>query len=463
MRPLIGTAEKPIELLVMKHMSGTVTKYLSATSLLLLVAAAPALTGYFDIDEMTKEKQRVLLDYATFAGDNPDSVRLELYYQIYNDALPFREVGNGYEAEFEVFVAIEDDKDNRVTSYSDHKTVTVADRGKTESMTDYRTNQLNFNLSEGKYKAKLILTDKHSATTYRRELEMELDEYDSKYPDLSDIELVQMVAESSNPNSSFSKGDIAVVPSLTGSYESADSAALLYYFEIYRGSNGDDEITVETSLRHERKGLMYRDTITVNLTEAVTRQIREVSLDGYYPGNYELNIKLRGRRFKKVAEKETDLIVTWTQKALVKHDYKVALDQLEYIADPGIIGEMRDVKGLEDRQAALDSFWLERDPNPATEVNELKVTFYHRINVANRVFDHLYYEGWRSDRGRVFIIFGEPDQIDDYPFSPNSRPYQKWHYYRRGQYRKFTFVDENEDGDYRLIYPYDGLYQRPDF
>ena len=40
---------------------------------------------------------------------------------------------------------------------------------------------------------------------------------------------------------------------------------------------------------------------------------------------------------------------------------------------------------------------------------------------------------------------------------PNSSPRQEWYYYRTSRYRKFVFVDPNEDGDYRLIYPYDGV------
>jgi hypothetical protein len=38
-----------------------------------------------------------------------------------------------------------------------------------------------------------------------------------------------------------------------------------------------------------------------------------------------------------------------------------------------------------------------------------------------------------------------------------------WHYTSIGRYRRFLFIDENADGDYRLQYPYDGLNQRPDF
>ncbi|MCH7812627.1 MAG: GWxTD domain-containing protein [Planctomycetes bacterium] len=72
-------------------------------------------------------------------------------------------------------------------------------------------------------------------------------------------------------------------------------------------------------------------------------------------------------------------------------------------------------------------------------------------------------EGWETDRGRIYIIYGHPDQLEDWPYSPNARPYQEWHYYRDGRYKRFLFIDKNEDGEYRLAYPYDGLYQRPDF
>ncbi|HKK21216.1 MAG TPA: GWxTD domain-containing protein, partial [candidate division Zixibacteria bacterium] len=91
-----------------------------------------------------------------------------------------------------------------------------------------------------------------------------------------------------------------------------------------------------------------------------------------------------------------------------------------------------------------------------------KNEFYRRVNIANQNFTHMYRQGWRTDRGRVYIMYGEPDQVDDYPVVPDRHPYQEWHYYRGTKYRKFIFVDVNEDGDYRLEYPYDGLYQQPD-
>ena len=148
---------------------------------------------------------------------------------------------------------------------------------------------------------------------------------------------------------------------------------------------------------------------------------------------------------------------------MVKHDFNSALDQLAIIAQPGEIKKMKKIESVEKRMEAFRQFWKERDPSPGTARNEFQLEFYRRVNFANRHFGTMRREGWRSDRGRILIKFGEPDEIDDNPMSLTSPPYQIWHYYKIGQYRKFVFLDENEDGEYRLQFPYDGLDQNPDY
>ena len=83
--------------------------------------------------------------------------------------------------------------------------------------------------------------------------------------------------------------------------------------------------------------------------------------------------------------------------------------------------------------------------------------------MANANYGFLRRQGWETDRGRILVIYGVPDQIEDYPFALETYPSQVWHYYRKGRYRKFIFIDDNHDGDYRLQYPYDGLGINPDF
>ena len=76
--------------------------------------------------------------------------------------------------------------------------------------------------------------------------------------------------------------------------------------------------------------------------------------------------------------------------------------------------------------------------------------YYRRIQFANATFSG-FMNGWRSDRGMVYIILGPPNDIDRHPFEADSKPYEIWAYYTIN--REFIFVDQTGFGDYRLVNP----------
>ena len=65
--------------------------------------------------------------------------------------------------------------------------------------------------------------------------------------------------------------------------------------------------------------------------------------------------------------------------------------------------------------------------------------------------DRPYTDGWRTDRGQVLVLFGEPDFVERHPYNFNAKPYQVWYYYRIG--KQFIFVDEDGVGNYELLIP----------
>src|SRR5579862_7520108 len=67
----------------------------------------------------------------------------------------------------------------------------------------------------------------------------------------------------------------------------------------------------------------------------------------------------------------------------------------------------------DEREQFIEQFWLRRDPTPDTEENEYKEEHYRRIAYAN---DHFAsgIPGWKADRGRMYIMYGPPDEIDDH-------------------------------------------------
>jgi GWxTD domain-containing protein len=87
-------------------------------------------------------------------------------------------------------------------------------------------------------------------------------------------------------------------------------------------------------------------------------------------------------------------------------------------------------KGLQtdaEREQFIEQFWTRRDPTPGTVVNEMKEEHYRRIAYANEQYASGI-PGWKTDRGRIYITYGPPDEIEDHGSTPTTVAYQQWRY-----------------------------------
>jgi GWxTD domain-containing protein len=102
-----------------------------------------------------------------------------------------------------------------------------------------------------------------------------------------------------------------------------------------------------------------------------------------------------------------------------------------------------------ERARFIEEFWRSRDPDPTTEVNEYKVEYLKRIGEAKHLFTEGGASGWLTDRGRVYIMLGPPEQRETYPQGYfNFRwPVEVWHY---GFYEIY-FVDSRFNGNFELV------------
>jgi GWxTD domain-containing protein len=101
----------------------------------------------------------------------------------------------------------------------------------------------------------------------------------------------------------------------------------------------------------------------------------------------------------------------------------------------------------------LRRFWLRRDPTPGTARNESEDEFYMRIAHANREFREggaAEIPGWRTDRGRIYIKAGPPDEVLRRPQPLGTRPYELWKYTGQREL-KYCFLDLTRFGNYVLI------------
>ncbi len=103
-----------------------------------------------------------------------------------------------------------------------------------------------------------------------------------------------------------------------------------------------------------------------------------------------------------------------------------------------------------ERKDFIIDFWKKRDPSPDTEENEYRDTYYERIKEANSLFISSGKNGWLTDRGRTYILFGPPERRDIYPtgYSFYEPPVEIWYY---GMF-PIIFVDNYRDGSYKIVY-----------
>jgi GWxTD domain-containing protein len=119
----------------------------------------------------------------------------------------------------------------------------------------------------------------------------------------------------------------------------------------------------------------------------------------------------------------------------------------------------------EERDQFIEAFWQRRDPTPDTVENEFKEEHYRRIAYANEHFP-AGIPGWKSDRGRIYIQYGPPDEIESHPSggtyerpidegggSTSTFPFEDWRYRyleEIGQEVIIEFVDTCMCGDYHM-------------
>ncbi len=119
----------------------------------------------------------------------------------------------------------------------------------------------------------------------------------------------------------------------------------------------------------------------------------------------------------------------------------------------------------EECESFIEQFWARRDPDPRTYDNPFKEEHYRRIAYANERFTSGI-PGWKTDRGRVYIMFGPPDEKEDHPTggaynrpfyegggTTTTYPFEKW-WYRHldgiGDDIEIEFVDRSFTGEYRM-------------
>jgi len=157
------------------------------------------------------------------------------------------------------------------------------------------------------------------------------------------------------------------------------------------------------------------------------------------------------------------------QKAIQKEmesPYKKWLqEEVPYVITPEERGAFKKLSTDEEREQFIEQFWERRNPNPGSPENEFKEEYYRRIAYANEHYASGI-PGWKSDRGRIYIMYGPADEIESHPSGgtymrppeegggeTSTYPFETWRYrYIDGIGTNviLEFVDPTMTGEYHM-------------
>jgi GWxTD domain-containing protein len=251
-----------------------------------------------------------------------------------------------------------------------------------------------------------------------------------------------------------------------------ERSRLGYYVELYAARAESVTATVRVkSAAGQQIVATSPQRIAVSAGGGTTQGV--VDLSGLPPGDYQLELTVatpdsevvRGAQFgmagfetaQKIAQVSPSTAVPPAPADLFAASDEAELDSLymplvylmtaqEQGVFPGLT--------VDGKRAYLRRFWASRNPTPGAARNDAMVRFYEYVRAANT----RYHEGgvsrvpgWRTDRGRIFITYGPPDDVLTRQQAGSTKPYEVWKY-SRGRGKRFIFMDLTQFGNYSLIW-----------
>ena len=376
-------------------------------------------------------------DFLNFAGEK--QTRLDIFIQVPFKEIQFVKSSKGFEGGYSVTVSIyEEDKETLVLEKLWNEKITVATFEELSSKENFNLSYRSFELEPKRYFIKTTVIDKDSRQEYFSSNLFDVKDFSLK-PSISDIILIA--------NQTIVDGSSKIIPNVSRNV-SGSEGGINIFFEIYSDSTAEND--VEYIITNDKKEVVISKTEKQLLNKGKTQVIYTVNDTTLSLGKYLLSIIIK--------DSSGNLIATTTKPFFSRlvglpssvNDIDKAISQLIYIATPDELEFIEEGKTEEEKTKRFMEFWKSKDPSPGNEENEVFEEYFRRIGYANENFSS-YNEGWRTDRGMVFIILGTPNNVDRHPFEYDSKPYEVWQYYELN--RSFVFVDETGFGDYRLITP----------
>ncbi|MCB1046386.1 MAG: GWxTD domain-containing protein [Calditrichaeota bacterium] len=216
------------------------------------------------------------------------------------------------------------------------------------------------------------------------------------------------------------------------------------YYQVL--TDRDRTLTLDSRVEDRRGKARHEKSVQRSYGSGVSHNQFRIPLDKLGAGEYRLVLSLSDSTH--TLTRSVDFNVRWRNVPQTVDDLESAIAQLRYIAPRKELKLIQNARPPHN-QTLFDRFWQRYDPDPESEENELKREYYERVGISNNSFSWARFPGWKSDRGRVYILYGEPSVRERFESTFDQPALERWVYHESD--RSFVFVDEYGFGEFRLV------------
>lgn len=428
----------------------------------------------FAFNQVKASSLQALFTYMAYTTPDNKSY-VETYLSFQGSSLEYVPVADKFQASVEVTMII---SRNDSVFFGDKYVVSSPKVDEIENVGQNFLDKQRIPLLSGTYDLELIFKDVNSEIppiTSNSKIEIV---YNDNNPAMADIMIVDSY-KTTNEVNLLSKSGYDLIPSIPyGNYFFGENDTnLQFYTELYHLDKAIGENTaylLSCSIVSNETGQVVGSYRSLNKHEAAPVQVVFTGFDisKLSSGNYKLQIEARDRENAILLSRSL-----FFQRSNPDMDVTVSVDMLEnsFVGKVTSLEEMEDLiaciipicdnlesiyadnqlKGgdLELMKRFFFNFWRKRNElNP----QEAWSAYKQKVDAVNNEFSTFALKGYRSDRGRVYLQYGSPDQIEKSEWENRAYPYQIWQYYRLadGQSNKIFIFAERAVGtnDYELIH-----------
>ncbi len=413
-------------------------------------------------DNAAADSPRFSMDFGRFRYDST-SVYLEIYYEIFPGNLEFRSTPVGQQVTCQLHFQLLNSLNDSLLAQDVIQVDITKAADDTSSDLSGKLGLLKLIVPEGKYELRMF--SKHDTISH----EISVSPFTGDRIAMSDLQICSnIITNFTDQSHPFYKNTMQVVPHPSAIF-GQDQPLLYYYLELYNlkvpeeGSHkkiliqlaiADSEGKVrqkkEYVRSHQNESTVERGMLNIQKLEsglytlilAATDSAQDVSVyrrRNFYVHHPNIIVVKPEDEFDRSLADEFDFM---TESQLDK-----IFNQSRYIATSSEVNVYKVLNTLESKKTFMVKFWSSREKeNPG-----FKEEYFKRVEYANVHFSQASVEGWSTDMGRVYILYGPPSEYQRFPVNPDQNPYEIWSYLELEGGVEFDFVDINGFGIYQLV------------